>query len=213
MVALFDIWDHYWFRTQIDFNMKSDVFQGFLDPTDAWMDKYTVPNAATLKELVYLTQDVEEEDGPVPDFLQEDADPDAIQKWIDGTYVNPHQVQPLAQTDWALSDEEVAAADQSASDPKPAGNPDGNPGQKPGGTTDAPAGKPEGTSDHKPGGTTGGLKPHEAVVGTDGESGGQPTDQPAASDGGKTTKTCDKPMHPVMRLLCKAAAYLPWRKK
>jgi hypothetical protein len=54
-------------------------------------------------ELVYLTQDVEENDGPVPEFLQEDSDTRAaIKKWIAGTYVNPHQVQPISQTDWEL---------------------------------------------------------------------------------------------------------------
>ena len=149
MVALFDIWDHYWFRTQIDFNMKGDVFQGYLAPDDSWMDKYTVADAPTLRELVYLTQDVPEEDGPVPDYLQEDPDPNAIQKWIAGTYVNPHQVQPLAQTDWVLPTSDEAE--------------DG---------TKTPPETPE-TTGHKP--ETQGRQPHETAevgkpVATTGES-------------------------------------------
>jgi hypothetical protein len=95
MVGIWDIKDHYWFRTQIDANTKGDVFQGYLSPDDSWMDKYTVAGAQALRELVYLTQDVEEEDGPVPDFLLEDSDPQAISKWIAGTYVNPHQIPNL----------------------------------------------------------------------------------------------------------------------
>jgi hypothetical protein len=176
MVALFDIWDHYWFRTQIDFNMKGDVFQGYLAPDDSWMDKYTVAGASTLRELVYLTQDVEEEDGPVPDFLQEDTDPQAIQKWIAGTYVNPHQIQPLAQTDWVLPSSDEATSDGSAAQSETHES-SSNPG-------------------------THGRQPHETTVGEADKPAvtttGKSVETAPASKG-------EKPMHPVARIICNLA--------
>ena len=182
MVALFDIWDHYWFRTQIDFNMKGDVFQGYLATDDSWMDKYTVSGASTLQELVYLTQDVVEEDGPVPDFLEAEADvAAAVKQWVAGTYVNSRQFQPLAKTDWALSDEEAAS---------------GTPAEQPT-KGDAPP------SGHKPEEKPTGRKPHEATTGESGESGAKPAAEPAKGDTGKTpTATPSKPMHPVKRAIC-----------
>jgi phosphatidylserine/phosphatidylglycerophosphate/cardiolipin synthase-like enzyme len=174
-VALIDIWDHYWFRTQIDFNMKGDVFQGYLATDDTWMDKYTVPDASTLRELVYLTQDVEEEDGPVPDYLQEDPDPDAIQKWIDGTYVNPHQIQPLSQTDWALPSSDAAATDNTKVKSV---------------TSEATGHKPEAAETNPP------VTAVEAV-----EAVAQVRDESAKV----AVSTCEKPMHPVARIICNLA--------
>ena len=182
MVALFDIWDHYWFRTQIDFNMKGDVFQGYLAPDDSWMDKYTVSDAPTLRELVYLTQDVQEEDGPIPDYLQEDTDPDAIQKWIAGTYVNPHQVVPLAQTDWVLP-----TSDQAADGKTPV-------------TPDAPVKPDAPVTPDKTGKPETGRKPHEAEVDK------PETTTATTGESTKATVATEKKMHPAVRFICKLAS-------
>lgn len=192
MVAMFDIWDHYWFRTQVDFNMKGDVFQGYLATDDSWMDKYMVADASTLKELVYLTKDVEEDDdAPVPDFLQEDPDPQAIEKWIAGTYVNPHQVQPIAQTDWVLGDDTGSGSDGQSKEAGTAGG-----GKTEGGSqSDGGSHRTEGSGHSGGGGAV--RKPRE-VTGAEGVANPEGVTTGAA----KAESVCDPQMHPVKRLWC-----------
>jgi hypothetical protein len=205
MVAMFDIWDHYWFRTQVDFNMKGDVFQGYLATDDSWMDKYTVSDASTLKELVYLTQDVVEDDSaPLPDFLQEDPDPQAIEKWINGTYTNPHQVQPISQTDWVLGEDTASgtAGDGQTQESytTAGGKPEGGGGHKPEGDGTR---KPAGEGEHKLEGGGTERKPHEvpAVAGGVSVEKVESVEQSEPAQAGSNCGT-DRPMHPVKRIWC-----------
>jgi type II secretory pathway pseudopilin PulG len=82
MVNHMDVTDHYRFRAMVNQNLKNDSLQGFLSQDDTWQDKYFEVNGAPMRELDYLTRDDEpEEDGPIPDFLQEDSDPKAFDNW------------------------------------------------------------------------------------------------------------------------------------
>ncbi|HEY9774446.1 MAG TPA: phospholipase D-like domain-containing protein [Planktothrix sp.] len=81
MVNHMDVCDHYRFRAMVNQNSNNDTLLGFLSQDDSWQDKYFVAGAA-LKELDYLTRDDEqEEDGPIPDFLASDPDPNAFDNW------------------------------------------------------------------------------------------------------------------------------------
>jgi hypothetical protein len=84
MVHHIDVCDHNRFRMMVNQNSKDDSLMGYLSQDDTWQDKYFVEGGAPMRELDYLTRDDDyDDDAPVPDFLKEDPDPKAFDKWGD----------------------------------------------------------------------------------------------------------------------------------
>jgi hypothetical protein len=162
MVNHMDVCDHYRFRAMVNSMAGNDALQGYLSQDDTWEDKYFVNGGAAAKDLDYLTRDDEpEQDGPIPDYLAEDSDPNAFDNWGNEGVAWEAEARAAEQAELAggVTTNPGTGTEHEPKQPghtggKGEGHPTGHPGSTAGGKEHSP-GKPVST-----GATTGERPTH-----------------------------------------------------